>query len=361
MGKVGEILAPILGGLVAATSPQAAHGVGTALDIGISMREARRRREAEAQAAARQGRVGAFLSNLPDDPEVPEMSAAREIARAGDVETATMLYREGATARSRRAQTAAEEKNRGSAIAALVDAATAVEPPLGGGPPKPPSRRQSVIRALAPLAPASAASMAVAAEEGYPPPEGPRLVHRVGKQGEGLYRWSPEEGGWVFDSPIQAKPPGAARLVETVDEQGRLVRRWVKEGEVPPPPPPLRPPREEDPAAEYNRLVTAEQSARARLAKAREADLQGWKEDWKARTGFLGQALTRAPVEGPKSELTTQAEQELAAIEAALGEVAGRLRAGRTATPTASGVPAASHRQGPPPKTWGELKERRKR
>jgi len=357
MAKVGEILAPILGGLVAAASPQAAHGVGTALDIGISMREARRRREAEAQAAARQGRVGAFLSNLPDDPEVPEMSAAREIARAGDVETATMLYREGATARSRRAQTAAEEKNKGSAIAALVDAATSETPPLGGGPPKPPSRRQSVIRALAPLAPASAASMAVAAEEGYPPPEGPRLVHRVGPQGEGLYRWSPQQDGWVFDSPGEAKPPGAAHLVETVDAQGRPIRKWVKEGEEPPPPPPHVPPREEDVAGEYNRLATAEQSAQVRLAKARQADLQGWEKD---RPGFVRRALgSPYPEQPPKSELTTQAEQELAAIRGALGEAAARLRGARRVPAGAGGAPAASHGQGPPPKTWGEFKQSR--
>src|SRR3972149_4458188 len=136
MAKGSEVLAPILGGWVAATSPQAAHGVGTALDIGISMREARRRREAEAQASARQGRVGAFLSNLPDDPEAPELSAAGEIARAGDVETATMLYREGVTGRARRAAQAADEKTKGSAIAAPGGAATGEAGPGGGGAPE---------------------------------------------------------------------------------------------------------------------------------------------------------------------------------------------------------------------------------
>jgi len=357
MAKVSEVLAPILGGLVAATSPQAAHGVGTALDIGISMREARRRREAEAQASARQGRVGAFLSNLPDDPEAPELSAAREIARAGDVETATMLYREGVTGRARRAAQAADEKTKGSAIAALVDAATGEQVPVGGGPPKPLSRRSSVIRALAPLAPGSAASLALAGEE-TAPEAAPRLVHRVGKQGEGLYRWSPEEGGWVFDSPIQAKPAGAAHLVETVDEQGRPVRRWVREDQAPPPPPPRVPAREEDPAAEYNRLATAEQSARVRLGKARQADLQAWEKD---RPGFVKRALgSPYPGEPPKSAAVLQAEQELAAIEAALGAAAARLRGGRAAAPMAGAAPAASHRQGPAPKTWGEFKESRR-
>ena len=354
MAKVGEVLAPILGGLVAATSPGAAHGVGTALDIGISMREARRRREAEAQDAQRRGRVGAFLSNLPDDPEAPEQSAAREIARAGDVETATMLYREGVAARGRRAERSAEDKTRGSAIAALVDAATGEEPPLGGGPPKPPTRRATVIRALAPVDAGAAARMALAGE-GAQPEGGPRLVHRVGKQGEGLYRWSPENDGWVFDSPIQAKAPGAAHLVETVDAHGKRVRKWVSEGEEPPPPPPPAPREETDPAAEYNRLATAERSAQERLATARRTDLQAWEKDRPGRVGrFLGKDY---PAEPAKSEVTANLEQELAGIQAALAEVAARLRGGPAAQPAAGAVP--SHRQGPAPKTWGEFKERR--
>lgn len=138
--KVSEALVPLAAGLASALSPHAAAGIRTTISAFLGMREQDRQRELENQELARRNSVGKALGNLLDDPDAPEFSAAREAARAGDIDTAKHLNLLGTISKAKALtaqRKAGEERTRRERV---MDALTPVSSAPAPGEVGPPSR-----------------------------------------------------------------------------------------------------------------------------------------------------------------------------------------------------------------------------